>query len=215
MTSPNSAYGSWVLALRRWREDPRHDMSGLPTLLVDSLPPSAYGRLLDHITAAQQAVMKKWSETFLREWSGAGDDHARARALLGGRVLLARRMKLAGHPGLPELIRTELTKGVARDVEQLQKELEDVIVRAHRGSTLNQPQLERALEVLRSNSLTAILKPGFPLEAVLEGRLDVAADQSPPAVAEPAQAEPLPLAPSHRLRRTILIDSSTPSGPER
>ena len=41
MTPHTSAYEQWVMAVRAWREDPRHDMSHLPTLVVDSLPEKA------------------------------------------------------------------------------------------------------------------------------------------------------------------------------
>jgi hypothetical protein len=204
MTAPTSAYEAWVTALRTWRDDPRHDMSALPTLVVDSLPPSAYDRLLGHMQAAHQHVMTRWSETFARDWGRARDEHERARALIATRLLLARRLQLAGHPGLPEVIRTEFTNGVVRDIQQLQTELEDAAARPEPGARIDRTQQERTLQLLRTNRLTAILEPGFSLEALLEGRL-TATPATTAAAAVPAPDSDVPDQPARR-RRVILID---------
>jgi len=204
MTISASAYEAWVTALRLWRDDPRHDMSGLPTLVVDSLPPSAYERLLGHMIGAHQHVMDRWSETFARSWAAAGDEQQQVRALLDTRVLLARRLQLANHPGLPEVIRTELSKSVANDVHQLQKQLEEAATRHQAGVRTDRLQIERALRVLRTNRLTAILEPDFSLHALLEGRFDVPAPQPLPPLTAAHHFAPEPTA---RRRRAIIFDN--------
>lgn len=205
MSTPTSAYEQWVMAVRAWRQDPRHDMSHLPVLVVDSLPPDAYGRLFVHIRDAQQYVMDRWADTFARDWGAARDESGRVRALLDTRRVLARRLQLATHPGLPEVVRTELGNGVARDARQLQQELEDAVTKQQRGARLDRVQIERALNLLRTNRLTAILEPGFSLQALFDGRVD------PPR--QPAAASPLPVngdhvpAPPVRRHRAIIIDN--------
>nr|WP_313777373.1 hypothetical protein [Mycobacterium sp.] len=205
MTSHVSAYEQWVTAVRSWRQDPLHDMSQLPTLVVDSLPPAAFERLFSHIRDAQQHVMNRWADTFARDWGAARDEQGRVRALLDTRRVLARRLQLAGHPGLPEVVRAELTKGVARDTEQLQQELEEALTKQQRGARIDRFQTERALNVLRTNRLTAILEPGFSLQALFDGRIDVTQQQAVSApLPAPGGHDP---APPVRRRRTIIIDN--------
>ena len=205
MTPHTSAYEQWVMAVRAWREDPRHDMSHLPTLVVDSLPPAAFERLLVHIKDAQQHVMDRWVDTFARDWGAARDEQGRVRALLDTRRVLARRLQLAAHPGLPEVVRTELGNGVARDTRQLQQELEDAVTKQQRGARFDRVQIERALNRLRTNRLTAILEPGFSLQALFDGRVD--------AAPQPAATSPLPVpedhvpAPPVRRHRAIIFDN--------
>ncbi len=205
MTFPASTYEQWVTAVRSWREDPRHDMSHLPTLVTDSLPPAAYERLFGHIRDAQQHVMNRWSETFARDWGAARDEQGRVRALLDTRRVLARRLQLAGHPGLPEVVRAELTNGVARDTRQLQDELEAALTKHQPGARIDRVQSERALNMLRTNRLTAILEPGFSFQALFDGRVDESQQRAVPA--------PLPVpdgdgpAQTVRRHRTIIIDN--------
>lgn len=192
------------MAVRAWREDPRHDMSQLPTLVVDSLPPAAYERLFVHIRDAQQHVMDRWAVTFARDWGSARDEQGRVRALLDTRRILARRLQLATHPGLPEVVRTELGNGVARDTRQLQQELEETVTKQQRGARFDRVQIERALYILRSNRLTAILEPGFSLQALFDGRVD--ATPLPSAISPlPVPGEHVPAPPARR-HRAIIID---------
>lgn len=206
MTPQASAYEQWVTAVRSWREDPRHDMSQLPVLVADSLPPAAFERLFVHIRDAQQYVMDRWVSTFARDWGGARDEQGRVRALLDTRRVLARRLQLARHPGLPEVVRTELGNGVARDIRQLQEELEEAVTKQQRGARFDSAQIERALNILRTNRLTAILEPGYSLQALFDGRVDSTLQQAstPPL---PASDEHVPASPPVRRHRAIIIDN--------
>lgn len=203
-----SAYEAWVVAVRAWRDDPRHDMSNLPQLTVDSLPPSAYERLFAHLSAAHQHVMDQWSEAFAREWGSARDDHARVRALMGTRMLLARRLQLAGHPGLPAAVREGLVDGVARDVNALQSQLEEAVSRQS-GHRIDRIARERTLRLLRTNALTVILEPGFPLQALIDGRVDEPQSPHLAPLPEPEQSgSGWELTPSPRRRyRAIIVDN--------
>lgn len=207
MTVPASAYEAWVTAVRSWREDPRHDLTALPVLAVESLPPAAYDRLFAHIRDAQQHVMDRWSETFARDWGNATDDHSRIRVLIATRVLLARRLQLAGHPGLPQVVRDEFRAGVARDIQALQKNLEDAAA-ARSGHRIDHSGTEHTLDLLRANRLTAILEPGFPLQALIEGRIEVAQSQPASPVTTRSDADSTPALPSlQRKHRAIIFDS--------
>jgi hypothetical protein len=201
VTQPSSDYEIWVRALRAWGNDPRTDLRALPTLQADSLPPSAYERLLNHILAAQAAVMQTWQQHLERDMKRADSEHDYALALVELRALLGRRLQLAQHPGLPAEIQKPLRDGVERDVRRIQKELEDSVTRPPRGGPVNRTARERLLFLVRQNSFTAILEPGFVLASLFQS--PETPDLKASATAERAAA-PLPASSSTRRRRVML-----------
>ncbi|OBJ70991.1 hypothetical protein [Mycobacterium sp. 1274756.6] len=194
-----------MLALRKWAKDPRHDLTNLPSLQADSLPPAAYERLIGHLMSAQQDVMSTWQQRLQRDFAAARDEHGYARTLVELRRLLARRIKLAQHPGLPEQLREPLYDGVASDIRRLQTELEEAITTPARNAI--SAGRERLLRVVRDNSLTAILGPGFPLESLFAA---ATARSAPPAAAAPPPTAAPPTTARRNNRRRVLLTDGAP-----
>lgn len=200
-----STYEKWVLALRTWQKDPTYDLGDLPALTVDSLPPSAYERLMSHFGRAQAALMELWSTRFLRDWAAARSAHDQMRVLVDLRALLGRRLQLARHPGLPQEFRDALEEAVASDIRRMQDDLEKQATRAVAGAHSQRNEQERMLHLLRTNSLTAILEPGFPLGSLLTPGTHPAPSTTPPAPTSPAPLPPAAGAGQIR-RRSIVLD---------
>jgi hypothetical protein len=162
----NSAYEAWVSGLRAWGKDPNTDLGELPKLCADSFPPPTYERLVAHIMTAQQEVMSTWQQRLARNIQSARSEHDYARTLVELRSLLGRRLQLAKHPGLPDEVRRPLAEGVERDIRRLQEDLEKAVQRPDRAGGIQLVTRERMLRLVRANSFTALLKPGFPLESL-------------------------------------------------
>lgn len=167
VTTSSSGYELWVRALRAWAMDPAHPMLDLPVLTESSLPPSAYQRLLGHLNAALSTVMTRWSSEFTVQWGRATTEHDRERAMVQMRTKLARRLQLTAHPSLPSVIRDLLRESAATDIRNLQQEIEDNLLKSTQNASSDRNVRERLLKTARVNSLTAILEPNFPLDALL------------------------------------------------
>lgn len=166
MTTSSSGYELWVRALRSWATDPAHTVLDLPVLTESSLPPSAYQRLLGHLNAALSTAMTRWSSEFTVQWGRATTEHDRERAMVQMRTKLARRLQLAAHPSLPAVIRDLLSESAATDIRNLQQEIEDNLLKSTENASSDRSVRERLLKTARANSLTAILEPNFPLDAL-------------------------------------------------
>ena len=96
-------------------------------------------------------------------------------------------------------------ESVRLEAEGLLQELEDAVTKQQRGARFDRVQIERALNLLWTNRLTAILEPGFSLQALFDGRVD--------AAPQPAATSPLPVpedhvpAPPVRRHRAIIFDN--------
>lgn len=165
MSNSVSVYEDWVRALRAWRRDPVTDLSHLPPLDETSFPPATYQRFLNHLNDAINEFMKRWQSQLSTSLGASTEDHARARALVDARVGLAQRLQLARHPSFPDSIREALVTQATADIRNLQAQLEDDAANVVAvSSASNRPQREATLRLIRDNSLTAVLDPGFTLD---------------------------------------------------
>lgn len=204
MLEASNDYEAWVLGLQAWAKDPSHDLGGLPQLCVDSLPPAAYERLVAHIMAAQQKVMSAWQGRFERNIQAARSEHEYARTLVELRSLLGRRLQLARHHGLPAEIQQPLVDGVERDIRRIQQDLENAVTQPGRGSGIQMATRERMLTLVRVNSFTAILKPGFPLESLFVAMTSPTQD---PVSRQPfLSSTDLSAGPTRVNRRRVVLD---------
>jgi hypothetical protein len=162
--SSTSVYEAWVLGLRAWGADPTTDLSGLPTLTAESFTPATYQRLVKHLNEAIAAMMAVWNSALERAVTGANDEHEIARELVQLRVLLARRLQLARHPGFPKEISNSLWDGACADILSIQASLEREATKNGAGATTSRTSQERMLSLMRNNSFAAITDPGYPLE---------------------------------------------------
>ena len=161
----SSAYKSWVTTLRAWSRDTSVSLDSLPPLNQDSFSPTTYNRVLDHIITAIGTMMRGWSDSFTRDWNaalGAGDLHGAEVALVEARRRLLPRLTLANHPGLPEKIRTALMTGLRKDVESIQKQLEEDMQDVSRFTTPTmRQQQEQLVRLVRTNSMERIFDGGY------------------------------------------------------
>lgn len=161
----SSAYKSWVTTLRAWSRDTSVSLDSLPPLNQDSFSPTTYNRVLDHIITAVGTMMRGWNDSFTRDWNaalGAGDLHGAEAALVEARRRLLPRLTLANHPGLPEKIRTALMTGLRKDVESIQKQLEEDMQDVSRFTTPTvRQQQEQLVRLVRTNSMARIFDGGY------------------------------------------------------
>ena len=161
----SSAYKSWVTTLRAWSRDTSVSLDSLPPLNQDSFSPTTYNRVLDHIITAVGTMMRGWNDSFTRDWNaalGAGDLHGAEVALVEARRRLLPRLTLANHPGLPERIRTALMTGLRKDVESIQKQLEEDMQDVSRFTTPTmRQQQEQLVRLVRTNSMARIFDGGY------------------------------------------------------
>lgn len=161
----SSAYKSWVTTLRAWSRDTSVSLDSLPPLNQDSFSPTTYNRVLDHIITAVGTMMRGWNDSFTRDWNaalGAGDLHGAEAALVEARRRLLPRLTLANHPGLPERIRTALMTGLRKDVESIQKQLEEDMQDVSRFTTPTmRQQQEQLVRLVRTNSMARIFDGGY------------------------------------------------------
>ena len=187
----SSAYKSWVTTLRAWSRDTSVSLDSLPPLNQDSFSPTTYNRVLDHIITAVGTMMRGWNDSFTRDWNaalGAGDLHGAEVALVEARRRLLPRLTLANHPGLPEKIRTSLMTGLRKDVESIQKQLEEDMQDVSRFTTPTmRQQQEQLVRLVRTNSMARIFDGGY-VDGSAIVRLADQAGAPGPAVGNPAGA---------------------------
>lgn len=154
--SDGGAYQAWVDFLRRWAAFEPVDPAALPTLTQEQYDTDTWVRLTNHLTGALDTRLVAWADALLRALGQARDDFSHGRELAQARVGLRSVRALAGHPGLPESLRTRLTELVDRQIPQLQAQLEQNLDdELRRGAD---PRLvEGRRRALRDNALTAVL----------------------------------------------------------
>ena len=161
----SSAYKSWVTTLRAWSRDTSVSLDSLPPLNQDSFSPTTYNRVLDHMITAIGTMMRGWNDSFTRDWNaalGAWDLHGAEAALVEARRRLLPRLTLANHPGLPERIRTALMTGLRKDVESIQKQLEEDMQDVSRFTTPTvRQQQEQLVRLVRTNSMARNFDGGY------------------------------------------------------
>lgn len=154
----DSAYESWVVTLRAWRDDPSVPLNDLPALTEESLPRNAFDRFFKHLFDALEGSTQRWEKSFRSAIGDYRDHHDLADRLVKQRAGLARRMQLASHPSLPESVRTALTTEFERMVHRLQEEFETNTRSALTRSMAPQSTVEQLMRTIRENSMVAVLR---------------------------------------------------------
>lgn len=210
-----SDYEAWVSGLRRWRRDPSASLADLPALTADSLPPEAYARLFTHLNSAVEGMMADFSERFTRGLGEARSEHDMARVIVGLRGHLARRIQLARHPKLPPQIQKPLFNSASRDISALQADLERIVGSSATRAGSDRTHTERMLKLVRDNSFTAILAPGFPIDSLFTtSGAGTAGHPTSARVGGGAAPRPAPV-PTHSgpIRRRVLLGDETSAPP--
>ncbi|MGK5682173.1 hypothetical protein [Actinoplanes sp. URMC 104] len=151
------AYHAWTSFLDQWADGAQADPATLPPLEPADFAADTWGRLMNQVTAALDKRLRTWSDTLLRELSGAGgDEFAAARALNHARWGLPPIRALAAAPGLTEGMRTQLTATVDSRIRSTQEDI-DTSVQQMRRNGWPSTAVEARLRTVRDNPLTAVL----------------------------------------------------------
>jgi hypothetical protein len=192
----STPYETWVVTLRAWSTDPQTPLGHLPVLSEDEYTPDTFTRLIAELSKAMQAISDRWLARLAMACENSQTPHDLARELVSLRGVLARRGQLATHPSLPKPIKDGLQDGFRRDVENWQSEVEESIGRAHSRDSLDTTHRDLMLQVVRENSLLAVL--GYDYGS---------ASRAPALVALPERDRSLPLGAStarSALRRRVV-----------
>ncbi|MFE6163688.1 hypothetical protein ACFQ7F_32775 [Streptomyces sp. NPDC056486] len=155
------AYQAWVEFLRRWAEFDDVDPAGLPAITEEQYDGATVQRLTGHLGSALDRRLTSWAGKLTLAMGSAQDEFSFGRELAQARAGLQSVRAMAGHPGLPQKLRTAMTELVDRQIPQLQDQLERFIDDAVRRG--GDPRgLEERRRTLRDNALTGVLAQGPP-----------------------------------------------------
>lgn len=151
-------YEAWASRLVAWGNDPETSLEGLPVLTEESFGSSTFQRLFKHLQRAQEKLMQRWKDDWEEGLDAVQNEHDLAQLLVHSRELLAKRVQLASHPGLPAQVREALLEETTTAIKDIQAQLEKGLS-AHTNSwAVEDGDLLRAV---RATPLTAVLDPGF------------------------------------------------------
>ncbi|MEU3658295.1 hypothetical protein AB0E77_00810 [Streptomyces sp. NPDC032940] len=162
------AYQAWVDFLRRWAAREPVDPAALPSLTDEHFDADTWVRLGSHLTGAFNTRLGSWADALVRALDQARDEFSYGRELTQARAGLREVRALAGHPGLPESLRTELLRLVDQQIPQVQEQLEQQLAEEERRGA-DRRLLERRRRTLRDNALTGVLTPPPPTEPATPG----------------------------------------------
>lgn len=157
MTHSATAYELWVRTIRVWSGDDSVSLVGLPQLTEDSMPADAYTRLINHVAEAIETVTAHWDQSLARTLESIAEPSALAVELVALRRRLARRLELARHPSLPEVVRTAFSEAADRDIRSYQRQLEEAVSKLGRAGRLPTSVVDDLFRCIRENSFVAVL----------------------------------------------------------
>jgi hypothetical protein len=150
-------YEEWVLTLKQWQKDPMTSLQHLPVLEEADFSPTTWSRLLSHIDSAIMQVMKDWQLSLASALGAARSDHDLGRDLVQLRAVLARRVQLARHSGLPRRVSDALFADAESSIQRLQEDLEKSVTKSTDGARVDRSASDRLLAIVRANSLVHVL----------------------------------------------------------
>ena len=195
MWGDGGAYAAWTSYLQRWQADLRTGDEPLPPLAREDFAPETWVRLTNHIIDAINARLRACTDALVADAASTRSEFAFGRALVGARTGLASILRLAGHPSLPDDLRTQLRGMTEQQISSLQKSLDDDAAGLEReGWTRATAEIRR--RTIREAPLTAVLTAA------------AAAPVTPQPTGAPADGAPDPWAfdPTARPRRRLVID---------
>jgi len=154
---PATTYEHWVRTLRDWSVDDSVSLTGLPPLTEESLPAGAYERLINHIRQALETAAAGWVSALSKTLASIGDPAALAVDLVALRRKLSRRLELARHPALPQVLRDAFSDAVDRSVRDAQQQIETAIKNLGRDGHTPASVVDELHRVTRENSFVAVL----------------------------------------------------------
>ncbi|MBG0852846.1 hypothetical protein I2W78_13595 [Streptomyces spinoverrucosus] len=148
-------YETWVDFLHRWAAAEPADPAGLPPLSQDDFPGETWERFTLHVGEALDKRLKHWDRHLTQALLAAPDEFSAGRALAQARAGLQEVRAVAGHPGLPETLRTKFTELVESQITDFQSQIERHLdnLAATNGADLR--WLDQRRRTVRDNALTA------------------------------------------------------------
>jgi len=142
--------------LRRWSAEEAVDPFALPALVQEHFPGETWERLVLHLGQALDTRLRAWADRLVRAMEATQDEFSAGRTLTQAREGLRPVRALAGHPGLPESLRTRFTDLVDNQIRDLNDQLEHSLDRHATGGS-DPRWIEARRRTLRDNALTALL----------------------------------------------------------
>lgn len=159
-------YETWVDFLHRWSAEEEVPLGTLPPLAQEDFPGETWTRLAGHLGTALDTRLTTWANRLTEALLAAPDEFSAGRALAQARAGLATVRSVAGHPGLPESIRTRFTELVDTQIADLQRQLERQLDDLAATNGTDQRWVEQRRRTFRDNPLTVavatVAKPADP-----------------------------------------------------
>ncbi|CAM5726456.1 hypothetical protein SALBM217S_08003 [Streptomyces griseoloalbus] len=152
-------YETWVDFLRRWSAEETLDPGALPRLAQEDFPGETWERLVLHLGEALDSRLTAWAERLTEALLAAPDEFSAGRELAQARAGLRTVRAMAGHPGLPESLRTRFTELVDGQITDLQQQLERRLDHLAAANGSDPRWVEQRRRTLRDNALTETLTP--------------------------------------------------------
>ncbi len=181
LSSEQGPYAAWATRLAAWSADPSTSLDELPSLDEHTFDRNTYNRFNAKLSEALQAFMDQWSDHFVLAFGRAQGTHELAVSLVQLRNSLKPRLVLARHPGLPQAVREALESGLAKDLANIQEQIETSVRQSSSRGSVDLGGIDLLLSVVHENSMVALLTMSV-------GDADVPA--SPPAAAAAAPPPP-------------------------
>lgn len=150
-------YETWVDFLRRWAAEENPDPAALPSLAREHFPGETWERFALHLGEALDNRLKAWSARLTEALLAAPDEFSAGRELAQARAGLLTVRAVAGHPGLPESLRTRFGELVDGQITDLQRQLERGLDDLAAANGSDPRWVEQRRRTLRDNALTATL----------------------------------------------------------
>lgn len=150
-------YAAWTTRLTAWSTDPTTSLEGLPQLEEQTFDRATYNRFNERLSEALQIFMNRWSEHLSTAFGHANGTHELGVALVQLRNSLKPRVTLSRHAGLPQGIRTALESGLAKDLANIQQQIEDGVRQNTARGSVDHSHTDLLLAVVRENSMMALL----------------------------------------------------------
>ncbi|MEU8462191.1 hypothetical protein [Streptomyces sp. NPDC029003] len=170
MWGHGGAYQTWTRYLRDWAghgaDATAEAAARLPALRPEDYPPHTWARFAEQLTTALDLRLRAWGRSLTAALAAARDEFEVGRALVQARTGLDAVRALAAHPGLPAVLRAQVTELIEGHVRTYQQQLEEALDREARAGA--DPRLiEARRRTVRENPLTT---PGRGADEPAGGR---------------------------------------------
>lgn len=149
-------YETWAAFLERWATGDDDGVHALPQIRPGDFNAETMARFTNRITGAMSKRLQAWADLLTRAIATHPDEFSVGRTLSQARVGLRGVRALAVHPGLPQELRTQLTRMLDEQIGSVQDQLEQDVDRMARQGA-GERAVEARRRTIRDNALTAVV----------------------------------------------------------